>query len=212
MQHMAVSNLASCCDNISGPSTRLVENGGEGVVEFASSVCSRAEASEPALRERLDGEADSLQHPQGKRPRIDPSPDLSSLSPLQHQHTQQGSQRQYMLQPISPTTAVNSEQTSRFFPPSNAASTGPQQDGNTTSITSTRPSALPQPAVGQTQVSDDFESPRRKRALLPVSCRPQASESQPANDNSDDDDDGSFTCSICLEPWTTSGKHRLVSL
>nr|CAB3265545.1 E3 ubiquitin-protein ligase RFWD3 [Phallusia mammillata] len=64
---------------------------------------------------------------------------------------------------------------------------------------------------------DDFQEirsgirPTKAKRKLSSSPSPKKSSKKTATDISSDEDEG-MTCPICFEPWTTSGKHRLVSL
>eukprot|EP00037_Helgoeca_nana_P015707 m.147182 g.147182 ORF g.147182 m.147182 type:complete len:706 (+) comp23133_c0_seq1:113-2230(+) len=55
-------------------------------------------------------------------------------------------------------------------------------------------------ALNMSSDSDDFKSPGIPRKRPAEAMQP------------DSDDEDSYTCPVCFEPWSTSGRHRVVSL
>lgn len=68
------------------------------------------------------------------------------------------------------------------------------RDVNVTTVATTTVTTTP-----TQQSSDDFVSPTRKRPASSL-------------DDDEDEDEESYTCPICFEAWSTSGRHRVVSL
>lgn len=69
------------------------------------------------------------------------------------------------------------------------------------------------PQAGPSTQRNQADTPRsRKRRRIPTPQKPATpSPSKAADFQCEDDDDGTI-CSICLDSWTSTGEHRLVSL
>lgn len=75
------------------------------------------------------------------------------------------------------------------------------------------------PVVDEEDSEDDFvqlpplKYPKREVSTTTADDPKEATEEEDATDNeAADDDNDAGSCPICLEPWTSSGKHRICSL